>query len=615
VCGIAGALHHDGSEVMSARLKAAATAIAHRGPDDEGVYVDGSVGLAHRRLSIIDLSEAGRGPMPNEDRTVWLTYNGEIYNYRELRRLLVARGHQFRSRTDSEVLVHGWEEWGHDLVDRLNGIFAFAIWDARKQRLFLARDRFGAKPLYYRAASDRFVFASECKAILAYEQRSASIALPSLVEYMTFQNCFGSDTLFEGIEMLRPGSWTEVARDGAVSRGVYYDPVPQFRASDDVDALVEELAALLDNAVERQLMSDVPVGAYLSGGIDSATLTTLAAKRVPHIHTFTVGFDLADASPLELGMDERADAEIVARESGTEHYEAVLHANDVARVLPSLVWHLEDLRAGTCYQNYYVSRLASRFVKVVLAGVGGDELFAGYPWRYGLLGGIDTGRSFEDIYFDYWSRLVKDDEKPDLFTTDAWSAARDVNVRDRFEKVIEDLPPTLAPIDRALYFEQRTFLHGLLVVEDKLSMAHGLEARVPFLDNDLVDFAQGIPGAVKNSSPEGKRLLREASAFFLPPDLVAKRKQGFSPPDRSWYQGRNLRYIREVLLDASTLSRGIFRPAFTERCIREHADGVTDHRLLIWSLLSVEWWHRLFADGSPGVGAQQSLPSALASSV
>jgi len=616
MCGIAGALHHDGSAVMPARLRAAATAIAHRGPDDEGFHIDGSAGLAHRRLSIIDLSEAGRGPMPNEDQTVWLTYNGEIYNYRELRRLLVARGHVFRSRTDSEVLVHGWEEWGHGLLERLNGIFAFAIWDAAKQRLFLARDRFGAKPLYYQSTPDRIVFGSECKAILAYEQRSATMSLPALVEYMTFQNCFGAETLFEGIEILRAGSWLEVGRDGHTTRGVYYDPVPQPRAVDDVDALVEELAALLDNAVERQLMSDVPVGAYLSGGIDSATLATLAARRVPHIHTFTVGFDLADASPLELGMDERMDAEIVARESGTEHYEAVLHAGDVARVLPSLVWHLEDLRAGTCYQNYYVSRLASRFVKVVLAGTGGDELFAGYPWRYDLLSAIGAGGSFDDIYYNYWSRLVKDEAKPDLFTADAWSSARDVNVRERFDQVTEGLPSSVAPIDRALYFEQRTFLHGLLVVDDKLSMAHGLEARVPFLDNDLVDLAQRIPGAVKNSSPEGKRLLREASAFFLPAKLVAKRKQGFSPPDRSWYQGRNLRYIREVLLDASTLSRGIFKPAFSERCIREHAEGVADHRLMIWSLLSVEWWQRLFVDGSPGGEAMhQSQPSAHSSAV
>jgi asparagine synthase (glutamine-hydrolysing) len=616
MCGIAGALHHDGSAVVAERLTAAATAIAHRGPDDEGIYIDGAAGLAHRRLSIIDLSPAGRGPMPNEDHTIWLTYNGEIYNYRELRQQLVARGHVFRSRTDSEVVVHGWEEWGHRLLERLNGIFAFGIWDTRRQRLFLARDRFGAKPLYHRSCAQRTVFASECKAILAYEQRSASISLPSLVEYMTFQNCFGTNTLFEGIEMLRAGSWLEVGPDGTATRGVYYDPVPHHEQVDDVDAVVEELAALLDTAVERQLMSDVPVGAYLSGGIDSATLATLAARRVPHIHTFTVGFDLADASPLELGMDERADAEIVARESGTEHYEAVLHAGDVARVLPALVWHLEDLRAGTCYQNFYVSRLASRFVKVVLAGTGGDELFAGYPWRYDLLNAIDSNRSFEDIYYDYWSRLVKDDAKPDLFTADAWAAARDISPRDRFEEVIADLPADLAPIDRALYFEQRTFLHGLLVVDDKLSMAHGLEARVPFLDNDVVDLAQRIPGAVKNSSPDGKRLLREASAHCLPSRLVGKRKQGFSPPDRTWYMGRNLRYIREVLLDASSLSRGIFRPTFTERCIREHAEGAADHRLLIWSLLSLEWWQRLFVDGSPGTGvALQARPPAYSSTV
>lgn len=596
MCGIAGVLNHDGAPVDQAALSRASTSIAHRGPDDQGLYIDGPIGLAHRRLSIIDVSAAGRGPMTNEDETVWLTYNGEIYNFRELRRLLEARGHKFRSHTDGEVLVHGWEEWGDQVVDRLNGIFAFAIWDGRKRELFLARDRFGVKPLYLASTRDQLVFASEAKAILAYTGESASLSLPALMEYLTFQNVFGERTLFKGVTMLSAGTAVRVALDGTTQRRTYFDPIPIDSGEvGDPEAIVVELRGVLQRAVDRQLMSDVPLGAYLSGGMDSASLVALAARRIPHIHTFTAGFDLSDASPLELAADERSDAEIVARDVGTEHYESVLHAGDMGRVLPSLVWHLEDLRAGTSYQNFFVARLASRFVKVVLAGTGGDELFAGYPWRYKQLEQIGADRSFSDVYYDYWTRLVPDDQKRELFTADAFDEAATVNPRDSFDQVTAHLTDH-DPIDRALYFEQRTFLHGLLVVEDKLSMAHSMEARVPLLDNELVDFSRRLPGRLKNISPEGKRLLRDAARNFLPSALVTKRKQGFSPPDRTWYQGQNLRYIREILLDSRTLSRGLIRPSFIERTISEHAAGHADHRLLIWSLLCLEWWHRVFVD-------------------
>jgi len=612
MCGIVGVLHSRGAPVDGEALRRAAASIAHRGPDDEGLIIDGPAGLAHRRLSIIDLSRAARGPMTNEDETIWLTYNGEIYNFRELRRLLVARGHSFRSQSDGEVLVHGWEEWGERLLDRLNGIFAFGIWDSTAGELFLARDRFGAKPLYIAADAEGVVFGSEVKALLAYRGSAGALSLPALAEYLSFQNLFGDRTLFEGVELLPAGTFMRVARDGATTRGTYFDPIPEPIEGVDESALAEELRGRLARAVERQLVSDVPVGAYLSGGMDSASLVTLAGRQIPHIHTFTVGFDVADASPLEVAADERADAELVARQVGTEHYEAVLHAGDMARVLPQLVWHLEDLRAGTCYQNFYVARLASRFTKVVLAGTGGDELFAGYPWRYARLEGMSDRRSFVDSYYDYWCRLVSDSEKPRLFTDEAWAELRGAPVpSERFEQVIEHLPD-LGPIDLALYFEQRTFLHGLLVVEDKLSMAHGLEARVPFLDNELVDFALRIPGSVKNGSAEGKQLLRRAARGLLPDALVQKRKQGFSPPDRTWYQGKNLSYVREVLLDSTALSRGLFRPEYVESAIGRHARGDADHRLLIWSLLCLEWWQKHFVDDWTGSVARYSPAQGIA---
>jgi asparagine synthase (glutamine-hydrolysing) len=331
--------------------------------------------------------------------------------------------------------------------------------------------------------------------------------------------------------------------------------------------------------------------------MDSASLVVLAGRRIPHIYTFTAGFDVTDASPLEVAADERPDAEVVARDVGTEHYGVVLHAGDMARVLPELVWHLEDLRAGTCYQNYFVARLASKFVKVVMAGTGGDELFAGYPWRYARLTDATDRTGFLDAYYEYWCRLLSDSDRREAFTDDVLAATRETNPRKRFEDVTAHLDPDLDPVEQALYFEQRTFLHGLLVVEDKMSMAHGMEARVPFLDNELVELALRVPASVRAGSDEGKVLLREAARRFLPDVLVRKRKQGFSPPDQTWYRGRNLSYVREVLLDPRALGRGVFRPAFVERVIREHSQGEVDHRLMIWSLLCLEWWQRLFVDG------------------
>ncbi|MBA2506901.1 MAG: asparagine synthase (glutamine-hydrolyzing) [Thermoleophilaceae bacterium] len=596
MCGIAGVLRRDGTPADPVSLERAADAIAHRGPDDSGIHVDGPAGLAHRRLSIVDLSAAGHEPMPNENETVWLTYNGEIYNSPELRRELESAGHTFFSDCDAEVLVHGFEEWGEQMLGRLNGIFAFAIWDSRERTLFMSRDRFGIKPLYVSETPERLVFASEVKAILAYDDERARLSLPALNEYLTFQNIFGEATLFDGVTMLPAGTWLKAGPDGT-RRRQWFDPVPAFDDDVDPDALAAELGEAVQRAVDRQLMSDVPVGGYLSGGMDSASLVTLAGRSIPHIHTFTGGFDMAEASPLEVGIDERADAEMVAREVNTEHYETVLHAGAMARVLPKLVYHLEDLRAGTSYQNFHVANLASRFVKVVLAGTGGDELFAGYPWRYSVLDDVTDRAGFNDAYYSYWTRLVPDDEKQEAFTADAWAEVADMRPRDSLEKVTEHLPEGLDPIDMALYFEQRTFLHGLLVVEDKLSMAHSMEARVPLLDNEVVDLSLRIPGAVKNTSPEGKALLRQAATAFLPGALVHKKKQGFTTPDRAWYAGRSLGYIQEILLDGRSASRGVLRQEYTERMLLEHVEGVRDHRLVIWSLLCLEWWHRLFVDG------------------
>ncbi len=383
MCGIAGIFNVRGEPASGALVQAMTDLLAHRGPDGEGQYVSGPIGLGHRRLAIIDLSPDGRQPMLNETGNVVVTYNGEIYNFQELRRDLEAHGHRFRSRTDSEVIVHAYEEWGESCVERFNGMFAFGLWDGERRRLFLARDRFGIKPLYYYWDGRHFAFGSEIKAVLAHPAVAKRLHVPALNQYFTFQNILTDETLFSGIHTLRAGTWMTVdadARDLKTHTYWDFDFTQPLKISREDAA--EELNRLFTQAVTRQLVSDVPVGAYLSGGMDSGSITAIARRNLGRLSTFTCGFDLSSASGLELGYDERANAEALSNLLKTEHYEVVLHAGDMEHVMPDLVWRLEDLRIGQCYPNYYVARLASKFVKVVLSGAGGDELVAGYPWRY-----------------------------------------------------------------------------------------------------------------------------------------------------------------------------------------------------------------------------------------
>jgi asparagine synthase (glutamine-hydrolysing) len=602
MCGIAGIFDRRGRPVSDAEIRAMNDVIRHRGPDDGGEFVEQGLALANRRLAIIDLSPAGHQPMSNEDGSLILVYNGELYNFTELVPTLEARGHLFHSRTDSEVILHAYEEWGPDCLTRFNGMFAFAIWDRRRRELFLARDRFGIKPLYYAEHDGRFAFASEIKALLRAGV-PRRVSPEALVEYFTFQNILSDLTLCDSVRTLPAGHTLTVSEHGVETR-CYWDFSFDPDESVTEDEWAERIRETFQEVVTRQLVADVPVGGYLSGGMDSASIAAVASRHVPRLMTFTGGFDLSSVTGLELVFDERADAEVVASHLRTQHYEMVMHAGDMAWALPELVWHLEDLRVGMSYPNYYIAGLASKFVKVALGGAGGDELFAGYPWRYELVAGLDDPQAFDSAYYGYWCRLVSEEDKPDFFTDEVWSQARDRSTFEVYRQVLEPVAG-LGALEKALYFEAKTFLHGLLVVEDKVSMAHGLEVRVPFLDNALVDLAEQIPARLKHGSGEGKQLLRKAMSELLPDEIVKKRKQGFSPPDQSWYRGPTMDYIREILLDERTLSRGWFKPEYVRRVLNDHLEGRVNHRLLIWSLLSFEWWNRLFLDGD--------APTALAS--
>ncbi|MGE3880359.1 MAG: asparagine synthase (glutamine-hydrolyzing) [Planctomycetota bacterium] len=671
MCGIAGIARIGGAPIASEAIVRMCDTLAHRGPDDAGYafferghgpagrgstwlafadarfrhlnehlpvfgsdYACGelertavSLALGHRRLSILDLSHRGHQPMCSADQRFWLVHNGEIYNFPELRVGLEQKGYSFRSTNDTEVIVRLWEEYGADCLPMLDGMFAFAIYDRLENRLTIARDRFGVKPLYYALVGDTLLFASEIKALFASGMLPAAIEANHLREYLTFQNLFGDHTLWQGVRLLEPGESITVApgEHSPPRSNRWFRRFPhEDRALDGrADEIHEQLRASFEGAVRRQLVSDVKVGSYLSGGMDSGSIVAVAGRAIPRMHTFTAGFDLTNVNGIEQGFDERRQAEMLSYLLQTEHYAVVLHAGDMPAAMDRITWHMDDPRVGMCHQNWYVAKLASRFVKVCLAGTGGDELFAGYPWRYRL---ALNGRleDFAESYFDSWHRLLPARELGDLFSrdldgTEGAARASFDSVLSRLPDDDPELPTREALLRRTLEFEFRTFLNGLLVTEDRISMAHSMESRVPFMDNALADFAWRIPSRHKLhleslsaaqsayiDSTDGKLCLRRAMQGLLPDEFLFQQKRGFSPPDENWYRGPSMAYIQEILLDPITRQRPWFDQEFVKTKLDEHFQGRRNHRLLVWSLLSVEWIQRHFVDGQPP--AQETPP-------
>jgi asparagine synthase (glutamine-hydrolysing) len=535
--------------------------------------------------------------------------------------VLQALGHQFHSKSDTEVVLYAYKQWGPQCLERFNGHFAFAIWDRTKHELFLARDRYGTKPLYYTFAGPYFIFASEQKAIITHPAVKREIDLEALLEYFTFQNLFTDKTLLKGIKLFPAGCYASLPLAATshelrpTSYWTWYFSEPEHPLREK--EYIEELDRLFRQAVNRQLVSDVDVGAYLSGGMDSGSITAIAAKQLPYMKTFTCGFDLHSASGLELGFDEREKAEYMSYLFKTEHYEMVLKAGDMERILPKLAWHLEEPRVGQSYPNYYAAQLASKFVKVVLSGGGGDELFGGYPWRY--YRAVDPTDNFEqyvDKYYAYWQRMVSNTTIKELFRP-VWNEVKHVWTRDIFRDVFLKHDHTLTRpedyINHSLAFEARTFLHGLLIVEDKLSMAHGLETRVPFLDNDLVDFALKIPVSLKlrnlieaasinenepgsktaqyfQKTNDGKLILRTVMERYIPQDITNGTKQGFSAPDASWFKGDSIEFVKNTFFKRNAHIYEWMDRSAIEALINEHLSGTQNRRLLIWSFLNIEEW-------------------------
>jgi asparagine synthase (glutamine-hydrolysing) len=617
MCGIAGVIHFDGEPVDVGVIRRMTDAIAHRGPDGEGQWIDGPVGIGHRRLAVLDPTPAGSQPMFDDSGRYVLSYNGEVYNFRELRAELTYLGTTFRSGTDTEVVLQALIRWGTSALSMFNGMFALAFHDRLEGRFLLARDRYGIKPLYYQETDKGLAFASEARAIRELPGYEADLDLEALVEYFTFQNIFTDRTFDKGIRLLPSGTHLVVDLHGEqrLTATRYWDY--QFEEPTDrveVAGYAEELDRLFVQAVERNLISDVEVGSFLSGGLDSGSITAVASSRVPKLKTFTCGFDMESVVGIELAFDERAVATHAAAMYGTNHSEIALRSGDMERVMSDVVFHIEEPRVGQSYPNYFAAQLASDQVKVVLSGAGGDEMFGGYPWRYYTNSDGGSFDEYIDNYYLYWQRLISNSRLHRLFEP-IRSQIEHVSTRDIFRDVfpaelrMADTPQDY--VNRSLYFEARTFLHGLLTVDDKLSMAHGLETRVPFLDNDLVDFAMSCPVDLKLRNPDagyridentptnktdmyfqkthdGKLILRSALNHYLPPEVVGGAKQGFSGPDATWFRGESLEYVKSRLLASSNGLDGIAAPSVVSEILEEHASGKANNRLAIWSLLYVE---------------------------
>ncbi len=625
MCGIAGIFNLDGEPVSPIILKKMTDVIAHRGPDGEGQYINSFFGIGHRRLAIIDLTPAGDQPIVSANKQFILSYNGEIYNYQELKTELKRLGHQFHSKTDSEVVLNSWVEWGEDSVYRFNGMFAFSIWDTKTRTLFLVRDRYGIKPIYYASWDDTFLFGSEQKAILEHPKARKVVDKSTLLEYFTFQNIFTYQTLLENIRILPPASIGKIkyGRNKNLRIRHYWDyHFEEPKQSKDKYEYQDELNRLVKQAVSRQLVTDVELGSYLSGGLDSGTLTAIASKQLSYMKTFTCGFDLSSASGLELAYDERKKAEAMSAIFKTEHYEMVLKAGDMERCLGRLAYYLEEPRVGQSYPNYYVAQLASKFVKVVLSGSGGDELLGGYPWRYYRAAINNSFDEYINKYYLFWQRLIPNKEIKNVFKP-IWDDVKNVWTKDIFRGVFSNHENQLKSpedyINHSMYFEAKTFLHGLLVVEDKLSMSHSLETRVPFLDNDLVDFAlkcpvklklnnltelinvnENDPGGKKNKyfkkSNDGKQILRNVMKNYVPESVTTGEKQGFSSPDSSWFKGESIDFVKNRLTNKNSMIYEYMEYNAVKNLLSDHLNGRNNRRLLIWSLLNFDEFLNKYQD-------------------
>jgi asparagine synthase (glutamine-hydrolysing) len=617
VCGISGIVNYgSGAPVDVGTLQAMVAAMTHRGPDEDGFHLDREAGLGMRRLSIIDVL-GGSQPIANEARSMWVVSNGEIYNFRELRSELEAHGHVFATRSDTEVIVHAYEQWGSSAFSRLNGMFGTALWDSKERVLVLARDPFGIKPLYYWDDGVQLAFASEVRALFCHPDIRRAVDTRAIADFLSLTYVPAPRTAFEGVSKLLPGHLLVCTRRGTRMER-FYSSIPE-PLEESEDELVERLRVELAAAVERQMVADVPIGVLLSGGTDSTTVATIMTEssQAP-VQSFTVGF------AGDFSMNELEPARKTAERLGLAHHEIVLSSGDFSGSLPEAVWHLEEPIATTSALAFYkICELARRHVKVVLTGQGADEPFAGYP-RYlgerygGLYRRVPSGvraliaaplvRSLPrnerlkravaslgtDDEVERMTRVytvLDDDLRDELLTVDRGHSAE---LRDAIHRWHSDAA-NLDPLGKMLYVDARLSLpDNLLLYADKMSMAVSLEARVPFLDLELMALAESIPTAYKIRGLRQKVILKRAMSRWLPDDVLQRKKVGFATPVDEWFRGEMQPLLQERLLDDASACRMYLRADVVERIIRDHQSGRHDHKRILFGLLTLEVWHELF---------------------
>ncbi len=632
ICGIA-LSSRSGAEVQRSTLERMRDVMTHRGPDGSGVFIDGRIGLGHRRLSIVD-PNAGQQPMASDDGAVQMVYNGEVYNHPEIMRRLQAEGLPYHTHCDTESVLHVYEREGFDAPRALRGMFAFAIWDRRRETLFIARDRFGVKPLYYALTPDgSLYFGSEIKSILASGAVAAALDESALPEYLSSHSTFGRGTMFAGVQRLEPGH-TLVWRDGDVKIAPYWDLTFANKVDDSRSdaSLVQEYAERFREAVRMRLMADVPLGTFLSGGIDSAAITAVMADLIQEpVRTFSVAFAERDANEL-------AYARIVARKFKTEHREVVVSPGEFWGALPQMIWQEDEpIAHPSSIPLYFVSKLASEHVKVVLTGEGSDEVLGGYNryrttmynMRYGsgyqrflpgigreaVRGAIESlpsgsrirqklARTFltlpadlESLYLDNFAVFSRARLR-DLWAPETRHTLGSLSPYPSAERYIAHNDATTL-LDELLYVDTKTYLHELLMKQDQMSMAASIESRVPFLDHELVEFAARLPDRMKVRGLTTKYILRQAMTGVLPPEILSRKKMGFPVPVGAWLRGPYRFILDELVLGPRALARGMFDAGILRRLVHSHVSGEVNHSERLWSLINLELWQRLHLDGEP----------------